>query len=180
MRLTGATSPTAQRQSSASISFATGSRSRAKQVRRCRSGSRGRARDCSVPRSICASTQAPLCTRRRGRQHFRRRGQHPAHHRHSCASGSAPKNPSCIIWADKLARQMVRDHHFTLDEKKQKLELTDEGREMIRYSNPPVGERIRMPWTSCTSMSNEPCTPITASAGISTTWSADWTRIMTK
>ena len=43
------------------------------------------------------------------------------------------------IWADKLARQMVRDRDFTLDEKKQKLELSDAGRQMIRYSNPPVG-----------------------------------------
>ena len=43
------------------------------------------------------------------------------------------------IWADKLVRQMVRDRHFTLDDKKQKLELTDLGRQVIRYSNPPVG-----------------------------------------
>jgi preprotein translocase subunit SecA len=42
-------------------------------------------------------------------------------------------------WADKLARQMVRDHHFYLDEKKQKIELTDAARQLARYSNPPVG-----------------------------------------
>ena len=35
---------------------------------------------------------------------------------------------------------MVRDTHFYLDEKKQKVELTDEGRQLIRYSNPPFGE----------------------------------------
>src|SRR5262249_38627351 len=34
---------------------------------------------------------------------------------------------------------MVRDRHFTLDEKKQKIELTDEGRQIVRYANPPVG-----------------------------------------
>jgi preprotein translocase subunit SecA len=43
-------------------------------------------------------------------------------------------------WADKLAKEMVRDLHFYLDEKKQKVELNDNGRQMIRYSNPPFGE----------------------------------------
>jgi preprotein translocase subunit SecA len=44
------------------------------------------------------------------------------------------------LWADKLAKEMGRDKHFYLDEKKQKVELTDDGRHMIRYSNPPFGE----------------------------------------
>ena len=44
------------------------------------------------------------------------------------------------LWADKLGKAMIPDQHFYLDEKKQKVELTDKGREMIRYSNPPVGE----------------------------------------
>jgi preprotein translocase subunit SecA len=43
-------------------------------------------------------------------------------------------------WADKLAKEMIRDHHFYLDEKKQKVELMEEGRHLIRYSNPPVGQ----------------------------------------
>ena len=34
---------------------------------------------------------------------------------------------------------MVRDQHFYLDEKKQKIELTDEGQQLVRYSNPPIG-----------------------------------------
>jgi len=42
-------------------------------------------------------------------------------------------------WGNKLALTMVRDVHFYLDEKKRKVELTDKGRELIRYSNPPVG-----------------------------------------
>lgn len=42
-------------------------------------------------------------------------------------------------WADALALQMVRNQHFYLDEKKQKVELTDVGRHLVRYSNPPVG-----------------------------------------
>lgn len=43
------------------------------------------------------------------------------------------------VWANRLAAEMARDRHFTLDEKKQKVELTDEGREVARYSNPPAG-----------------------------------------
>jgi preprotein translocase subunit SecA len=43
-------------------------------------------------------------------------------------------------WANNLAKPMVRDQHFTLDEKKQKIELTEEGRQLCRWSNPPVGE----------------------------------------
>jgi preprotein translocase subunit SecA len=42
-------------------------------------------------------------------------------------------------WADQLAKEMQRDQHFLLDEKKQKLELTEEGRQRVRWSNPPVG-----------------------------------------
>src|SRR5436305_15192292 len=36
---------------------------------------------------------------------------------------------------------LMKPHqHFELDEKKQKIELTDEGKQQVRYSNPPVGE----------------------------------------
>src|SRR5262249_56183041 len=37
-------------------------------------------------------------------------------------------------WADALAKDMVREQHFYLDEKKQKVELTELGRQVIRYS----------------------------------------------
>lgn len=43
------------------------------------------------------------------------------------------------LWADKLAATMTRDVHFMLDEKKQKVELTEAGKQTIRYSNAPVG-----------------------------------------
>jgi len=44
-------------------------------------------------------------------------------------------------WANKLGKEMVRDHHYILDEKKHhKVELTEEGKALVRYSNPPVGE----------------------------------------
>jgi preprotein translocase subunit SecA len=42
-------------------------------------------------------------------------------------------------WANQLAIQMVPDQHFTFDMKKQKLELTGEGKHLARYANPPSG-----------------------------------------
>jgi preprotein translocase subunit SecA len=42
-------------------------------------------------------------------------------------------------WADGIAAQMTRDQHFYLDEKKQKIELTDLGRHLVRYARPPHG-----------------------------------------
>src|SRR5262249_13958899 len=42
-------------------------------------------------------------------------------------------------WADRLAQGMRRDEHFTLDEKKQKIELTEDGKSLARYSNAPSG-----------------------------------------
>jgi preprotein translocase subunit SecA len=52
---------------------------------------------------------------------------------------ATPEEQVVYKWADKIAQAMVRDRHFTLDEKKQKIELTDEGRQIVRYANPPVG-----------------------------------------
>jgi preprotein translocase subunit SecA len=43
------------------------------------------------------------------------------------------------LWADKLAKEMIRDHHFRLDDKHLKVEMTDDGKRMVRYSNPPSG-----------------------------------------
>jgi preprotein translocase subunit SecA len=42
-------------------------------------------------------------------------------------------------WADKLAKEMQRDVHFSLDEKHLKVELTTEGKRLVRYANPPTG-----------------------------------------
>ncbi len=59
------------------------------------------------------------------------------------ANPTRPASPEeCVVyqWADRLARQMIRDQHFVYDEKKQKLELTDDGRALVRWSNPPVGK----------------------------------------
>jgi preprotein translocase subunit SecA len=41
-------------------------------------------------------------------------------------------------WADALAKQMAMNEHFLFDQKKQKLELTGKGKQLMRYSNPPT------------------------------------------
>lgn len=44
------------------------------------------------------------------------------------------------VWADAVVRKFRRNEHFTFDEKKDKIELTEPGRQLARYSNPPSGE----------------------------------------
>jgi preprotein translocase subunit SecA len=53
---------------------------------------------------------------------------------------ATPEEQVVYHWANKLALDMLRDQHYLFDEKKQKLELTEEGRAMARWSNPPRGE----------------------------------------
>jgi preprotein translocase subunit SecA len=43
-------------------------------------------------------------------------------------------------WADETAKKMTRDEHFRIDLKKDKVELLDPGRTLVRYSNPPTGK----------------------------------------
>ena len=42
-----------------------------------------------------------------------------------------------FLWADELAKQMKPNEHFIYDQKKVKMELTEEGRRLARWSNPP-------------------------------------------
>jgi preprotein translocase subunit SecA len=51
-----------------------------------------------------------------------------------------PEEQVVFKWADKLARDMKRDEHFLMNAKKDKIELTDAGRHLVRYSNPPTGK----------------------------------------
>jgi preprotein translocase subunit SecA len=44
------------------------------------------------------------------------------------------------VWADSVAQTMEPNDHFFLDEKKNKIELTDNGRQVLRWSNAPTGE----------------------------------------
>ncbi len=58
----------------------------------------------------------------------------------STATRPATEEESQVyLWADRLARQMHLNNHFTLDHKKQKIELTEDGRHLARWSNPPTG-----------------------------------------
>jgi len=53
---------------------------------------------------------------------------------------ATPEESVVYQWSDRLARAMERDKQFIFDEKKQKIELTDEGRGLCRWSNPPTGQ----------------------------------------
>jgi preprotein translocase subunit SecA len=52
---------------------------------------------------------------------------------------ATPEEAYVYHWANKIGKDFVLDEHFTFDEKKQKIELTDQGRHVARYSNPPTG-----------------------------------------
>jgi len=54
-----------------------------------------------------------------------------------------PDEQVVFTWADQIAREMKRDEHFTLNLKKDKIEISDSGRYMIRYSNPPTGKHAK-------------------------------------
>jgi len=59
------------------------------------------------------------------------------------ASATRPATPEesvVYVWANELAKGMVPYKHFTMDAKKQKLELTPEGKQLMRYSRPPTGQ----------------------------------------
>ena len=53
---------------------------------------------------------------------------------------ASPEECVVYLWADGLARQMQYQEHFTFNPQKQKLELNEAGRQLVRYSNPPRGE----------------------------------------
>ncbi|MGL4554575.1 MAG: helicase-related protein, partial [Gemmataceae bacterium] len=50
---------------------------------------------------------------------------------------ASPEECAVYQWADALAKQMALDKHFNYDMKKQKIELTNDGHQLIRWSNPP-------------------------------------------
>lgn len=51
------------------------------------------------------------------------------------------KPEECVMyyWADDVAKQMRIGEHFTFDVKKDKIEVTEVGRQLARYSSPPSG-----------------------------------------
>ena len=54
-----------------------------------------------------------------------------------------PEEQVVFKWADALARQMKRDEHFLMNAKKDKVELTDAGKHLVRYSSPPTGKHAK-------------------------------------
>ncbi|HEY1186077.1 MAG TPA: preprotein translocase subunit SecA [Gemmata sp.] len=54
-----------------------------------------------------------------------------------------PDEQVVFKWADNLAREMRRDQHFVMNAKKDKIELTDAGKHLVRYSNPPTGKHAK-------------------------------------
>jgi preprotein translocase subunit SecA len=54
-----------------------------------------------------------------------------------------PEEQVVFVWADGVAREMRQDEHFTLNLKKDKIEITDNGRTLVRYSNPPSGKHAK-------------------------------------
>ena len=53
---------------------------------------------------------------------------------------ATPEEQVVYKWADAVAKKMARDEHFRLDLKKDKIEVLDAGRHLVRYSNPPTGQ----------------------------------------
>ena len=53
---------------------------------------------------------------------------------------ATPDEQQVYLWADRVVQTLKRDEHFRLDLKKEKIELTDAGRHLVRYSSPPTGE----------------------------------------
>ncbi len=53
---------------------------------------------------------------------------------------ATPEEAAVYIWADGVAKTMIPNDHFFLDEKKNKIELTDNGRQVLRWANAPSGE----------------------------------------
>ncbi|HZY90822.1 MAG TPA: helicase-related protein [Gemmataceae bacterium] len=52
---------------------------------------------------------------------------------------ATPEEQVVYVWCDNLVKQMKPEEHFTFDIKKQKLELTSDGKQLARWANPPSG-----------------------------------------
>jgi preprotein translocase subunit SecA len=53
---------------------------------------------------------------------------------------ATPEEQVVYKWANEVAVKMVRDEHYRIDLKKDKIEVLDPGRHQVRYSKPPTGE----------------------------------------
>jgi preprotein translocase subunit SecA len=53
---------------------------------------------------------------------------------------ATPEECAVYLWADALVRKFKWQEQFTFDAKKDKIELTEAGKQEVRWSNPPSGE----------------------------------------
>ncbi|MBX3398722.1 MAG: preprotein translocase subunit SecA [Gemmataceae bacterium] len=56
---------------------------------------------------------------------------------------ATPEEQVVFKWADTVAQQLKREEHFRIDLKKDKIEILDAGRQLVRYSNPPTGQHAQ-------------------------------------
>lgn len=56
---------------------------------------------------------------------------------------ATPEEQVVYKWADSVAASMKHGEHFKLDIKKDKIELTEAGKQMARYANPPTGQHAQ-------------------------------------
>jgi preprotein translocase subunit SecA len=56
---------------------------------------------------------------------------------------ATPEEQVLYKWCDGLARGMKREEHFRIDLRKDKIELTESGKQLARYSNPPTGQHAQ-------------------------------------
>ena len=57
---------------------------------------------------------------------------------------ASPPEAKIYYWADEVVKKMKDGEHFRIDHKKDKVELTEAGRTMVRYSNPPTGQHTHI------------------------------------
>ena len=137
---TAATSPTARRRSSASISCAIASKSPAKRGRTTHSGVRRAGGPGGLPtaRQSCPRAEHYFALVDEADNIFiddaKTRSSSPR-------NGIASTDEQIVFkWANEVAQQMEPDKHFEWDAKKQKLELTSEGKRLANWANPPSGK----------------------------------------
>jgi preprotein translocase subunit SecA len=54
---------------------------------------------------------------------------------------ATPEEQKIYQWANEVVLKMKEDEHFLFDARKQKLEMTTGGKQLLRYSNPPTGTK---------------------------------------
>ncbi len=57
---------------------------------------------------------------------------------------ATPEETIIYTWSNEVVQRMKPGEHFVVDTKKDKVELTEAGRQMARYSNPPTGQHTEL------------------------------------